>query len=119
MTVKDKLAATLRTVAAGVVSYALTWAAVHWHIVLSPQDSQLVQGEVFVVLLAVYHAGASAIQRRWPAWSLHFPVLGWLKGLVALLLITDFQPMGYIAPAEAFANRKVRAAANPDRRRSR
>lgn len=116
ITVKDRVVATLRTVAAGLVGYVLTWAAVRLHVVVSPEDSQLVVGAVFVLLLAAYHAGASAVQRRWPAWTLRFPALRFLHRVVALLLVTDLQPAGYRTPAQALLSQR---AAERGRRHSR
>lgn len=101
MTTSDKMLSLLRTVTAGAVAWALTWAAVHGHIVLSPHDSDVLTGAVFVIVLAGYHAGASALQRRWPGWQKRWPVLraGWW--LVALLLGSARQPVGYVSPATA------------------
>jgi hypothetical protein len=101
MTLRDKILATVRTTVAGGVAAVLTWAAVHLHIVLSPHDSAAVQGAVFLVLLAVYHSGASWLQRRWAGWAAHRPWLRHLAWAVALLLGTAQQPVGYVTALRA------------------
>ena len=104
MTLRDKIIGTVRTTVAGAVAAVLTWAAVHLHIVLSPRDSDLVKGAVFAVLLAGYHAGASALQRRWAAYTKTRPDLArWTNWLVALLLGSSLQPVGYARAGRAAA----------------
>jgi hypothetical protein len=114
MTLRDKILATVRTMVAGGVAAALTWAAVHLHIVLSPQASAQVQGVVFLVLLGGYHAGASWLQRRWAGWVLHWPRLRYLSWAVALLLGSAQQPAGYVTAFRA--RRPLPPTFPPDRR---
>jgi hypothetical protein len=101
MTLRDKILATVRTTVAGGVAAALTWVAIHLHIVLSPGASAEVQGVVFLTLLAGYHAGASWLQRRWAGWSMHWPWLRHLSWVVALLLGSAQQPAGYVTAMRA------------------
>jgi hypothetical protein len=93
MTLKDKILAVLRSGAAMVVGSALTWAAVHWHVLLSPGDNAAVIDAVSVLVSVGYLAGCSWLQRQWPAWAKRWPVLARAEWLVGLLLLSSHQPL--------------------------